>query len=219
MFIVEKKPKSISAEAYRTLRTNIQYSSYDKKIKKILVTSSEPAEGKSTIIGNLAVSLSQSENTVIVLDCDLRKPTMHKKFKISNEVGLTELLVGKKELKDVVQYRNKNLHIITSGKIPPNPAEMLASKSMKRLLEQLANEYDYVLMDTPPLNAVTDAQVLSTEADGTLIVIRSEKTKKESILTAKNLLQKVNANILGIVFNDVANSINKYYYYYGEDKK
>ena len=219
MFIVEKKPKSISAEAYRTLRTNIQYSSYDKKIKKILVTSSEPAEGKSTIIGNLAVSLSQSENTVIVLDCDLRKPTMHKKFKISNEVGLTELLVGKKELKDVVQYRNKNLHIITSGKIPPNPAEMLASKSMKRLLEQLSNEYDYVLMDTPPLNAVTDAQVLSTEADGTLIVIRSEKTKKESILTAKNLLQKVNANILGIVFNDVANSINKYYYYYGEDKK
>lgn len=219
MFIVEKKPKSISAEAYRTLRTNIQYSSYDKKIKKILVTSSEPSEGKSTIIGNLAVSLSQSENTVIVLDCDLRKPTMHKKFKISNEVGLTELLVGKKELKDVVQYRNKNLHIITSGKIPPNPAEMLASKSMKRLLEQLANEYDYILMDTPPLNAVTDAQVLSTEADGTLIVIRSEKTKKESILTAKNLLQKVNANILGIVFNDVANSINKYYYYYGEDKK
>lgn len=219
MFIVEKKPKSISAEAYRTLRTNIQYSSYDKKIKKILVTSSEPAEGKSTIIGNLAISLSQSENTVIVLDCDLRKPTMHKKFKISNEVGLTELLVGKKELKDVVQYRNKNLHIITSGKIPPNPAEMLASKSMKRLLEQLANEYDYILMDTPPLNAVTDAQVLSTEADGTLIVIRSEKTKKESILTAKNLLQKVNANILGIVFNDVANSINKYYYYYGEDKK
>lgn len=219
MFIVEKKPKSISAEAYRTLRTNIQYSSYDKKIKKILVTSSEPAEGKSTIIGNLAISLSQSENTVIILDCDLRKPTMHKKFKISNEVGLTELLVGKKELKDVVQYRNKNLHIITSGKIPPNPAEMLASKSMKRLLEQLANEYDYILMDTPPLNAVTDAQVLSTEADGTLIVIRSEKTKKESILTAKNLLQKVNANILGIVFNDVANSINKYYYYYGEDKK
>lgn len=219
MFIVEKKPKSISAEAYRTLRTNIQYSSYDKKIKKILVTSSEPAEGKSTIIGNLAISLSQSENTVIILDCDLRKPTMHKKFKISNEFGLTELLVGKKELKDVIQYRNKNLHIITSGKIPPNPAEMLASKSMKRLLEQLSNEYDYVLMDTPPLNAVTDAQVLSTEADGTLIVIRSEKTKKESILTAKNLLQKVNANILGIVFNDVANSINKYYYYYGEDKK
>ena len=219
MFIVEKKPKSISAEAYRTLRTNIQYSSYDKKIKKILVTSSEPAEGKSTIIGNLAISLSQSENTVIILDCDLRKPTMHKKFKISNEFGLTELLVGKKELKDVIQYRNKNLHIITSGKIPPNPAEMLASKSMKRLLEQLANEYDYILMDTPPLNAVTDAQVLSTEADGTLIVIRSEKTKKESILTAKNLLQKVNANILGIVFNDVANSINKYYYYYGEDKK
>lgn len=219
MFIVEKKPKSISAEAYRTLRTNIQYSSYDKKIKKILVTSSEPAEGKSTIIGNLAISLSQSENTVIILDCDLRKPTMHKKFKISNEFGLTELLVGKKELKDVIQYRNKNLHIITSGKIPPNPAEMLASKSMKRLLEQLSNEYDYVLMDTPPLNAVTDAQVLSTEADGTLIVIRCEKTKKESILTAKNLLQKVNANILGIVFNDVANSINKYYYYYGEDKK
>ncbi|CDM67933.1 tyrosine-protein kinase etk [Clostridium bornimense] len=219
MFIVERKPKSISAEAYRTLRTNIQYSSYDKKIKKILVTSSEPSEGKSTIIGNLAVSLSQSENTVIILDCDLRKPTMHKKFKISNEVGLTELLVGKKELKDVVQYRNKHLHIITSGKIPPNPAEMLASKSMERLLEQLANEYDYILMDTPPLNAVTDAQVLSTEVDGTLIVIRSEKTKKESILTAKNLLQKVNANILGIVFNDVANSINKYYYYYGEDKK
>ena len=219
MFIVEKKPKSISAEAYRTLRTNIQYSSYDKKIKKILVTSSEPAEGKSTIIGNLAISLSQSENTVIILDCDLRKPTMHKKFKISNEFGVTELLVGKKELKDVIQYRNKNLHIITSGKIPPNPAEMLASKSMKRLLEQLSNEYDYVLMDTPPLNAVTDAQVLSTEVDGTLIVIRCEKTKKESILTAKNLLQKVNANILGIVFNDVANSINKYYYYYGEDKK
>ncbi|WP_366937085.1 CpsD/CapB family tyrosine-protein kinase [uncultured Clostridium sp.] len=209
----------MSAEAYRTLRTNIQYSSYDKEIKKILVTSSEPEEGKSTVIGNLAISLSQSENTVILLDCDLRKPTIHKKFKISNEIGLTELLVGKKELRDVVQYRNNHLHIITSGKIPPNPAEMLASKSMERLLEQLSNEYDYILMDTPPLNAVTDAQILATKVDGALIVIRSNKTKKDSILTAKNLLQKVNANILGIVFNDVANLANKYYYYYGEDKK
>lgn len=149
----------------------------------------------------------------------MRKPTIHKKFKISNEIGLTELLVGKKELRDVVQYRNNHLHITTSGKIPPNPAEMLASKSMERLLEQLSNEYDYILMDTPPLNAVTDAQILATKVDGALIVIRSNKTKKDSILTAKNLLQKVNANILGIVFNDVANLANKYYYYYGEDKK
>lgn len=216
MFIVEKEPKSIAAESYRTLRTNIQYSSFDKEYKVIMVTSSEPGEGKSTTAGNLALCLAQGEKKVILIDCDLRKPSLHKKFRISNLMGLSDVLIGKEELKSAIHRYNKNLVVLTSGKVPPNPSEMLSSKSMNALLEVLKESFDYVILDTPPVQAVTDSQILSTKADGTILVIKSEKTKKDSVQNAINLLRKVNANIIGSVLNGVDNSRNKYYYYYGE---
>ena len=205
MFIVEKQPKSIAAESYRTLRTNIQYSSFDKEYKVIMVTSSEPGEGKSTTAGNLAL-----------VDCDLRKPSLHKKFKVSNIIGLSDVIIGKEELVTAIHRYNKNLVILTSGKIPPNPSEMLSSKTMTGLLEELKNNFDYIILDTPPVQAVTDSQILSTKADGTIIVVKAERTKKDSVENAINLLKKVNANIIGTVLNGVDNSRNKYYYYYGE---
>lgn len=216
MFIVEKQPKSIAAESYRTLRTNIQYSSFDKEYKVIMVTSSEPGEGKSTTAGNLALCLAQGDKKVILVDCDLRKPSLHKKFKVSNIIGLSDVIIGKEELVTAFHRYNKNLVILTSGKIPPNPSEMLSSKTMTVLLEELKNNFDYIILDTPPVQAVTDSQILSTKADGTIIVVKAERTKKDSVENAINLLKNVNANIIGTVLNGVDNSRNKYYYYYGE---
>lgn len=219
MFIVEKKPKSITAEAYRTLRTNIQYSSFDKEVRVIVVTSSEAGEGKSTTAGNLAISFSQAQKKTIMIDCDLRKPSLHKKFRISNMVGLSDLLKGRESLKEAVHKYNDYLDILTSGKVPPNPAEMLGSRSMENLLGKLKEEYDMIIIDSAPLQAVTDAQILSRKADGTIIVVRAEKTKRDSVIQAKELLQKVDANILGIVLNGVENIRKKYYYYYGTEEK
>ena len=215
MFIVEKEPKSIAAESYRTLRTNIQYSSFDKDYKLIVITSSEPGEGKSTTSGNLALCLAQDNKKVILIDCDLRKPSLHKKFKISNLVGLSDVIIGKSDLKEAAQKYNNNLVLLPSGKIPPNPSEMLSSKAMENLLEKLKEDFDYIIIDTPPVQAVTDSQILSTKADGTILVVRSEITKKESVKNAINLLNKVNANIIGTVLNGIDASRNKYYYYYG----
>lgn len=218
-FVMERKPKSVVSEAYRTLRTNIQYSSFDKKIKTIVVTSAEAAEGKSTVSGNLALACSQNENKVIIIDCDLRKPSIHKKFKISNLLGLSEVLIGKAQLDDAIQSRNENLDVLTSGKVPPNPSEMLSSSAMTKLIEKLKEKYDVVILDSAPLGAVTDAQILSTKVDGTILVTRAERTKREIVLEAKNSLEKVGANILGCVLHAVENTKGKYYYYYGENGK
>lgn len=217
-FTVEKKPKSIVAEAYRTLRTNIQYSSFDKEIKSIAITSAEPSEGKSTVSGNLALSFAQNDKKVILIDCDLRKPSVHKNFKISNVIGLSEVLVGKIDINEAIQKRNDNLDVLTSGKIPPNPSEMLSSMAMTNLIEELKEKYEIIILDTAPLKAVTDAQILSTKVDGTILVTRAEKTKRESVIEAKNLLTKVGANIIGTVLHAVENSKNKYYYYYGSNE-
>lgn len=216
MFIVEKQPKSVPAEAYRVLRTNIQYSSFDKDIEKILVTSSEPGEGKSTTAGNLALAYSQDEKRVLIIDCDLRKPSLHKKFRISNNIGLSDVVLDKSKISKAIVKYTDYLHILPSGKVPPNPSEMLGSRAMERLLNELGEIYDVVVLDTPPVHAVTDAQILSTKVDGVVLVVRAEKTKKETAIDAKKSLDKVGANILGTVLNGGESSKGKYYYYYGK---
>lgn len=215
MFIVDKKPKSIAAEAYRTLRTNIQYSSFDEEVRTIVITSSEPGEGKSTTAGNIALSFAQADKRTIIIDCDLRKPSLHKKFKVSNSVGLSDVLIGKEKIDTVLFKFDDKLDVITSGKLPPNPSEMLGSKTMERLLLALKERYDIIILDTAPLQAVTDAQILSTKADGIILVVRAEATKRESVLQAKSLIEKVGGKILGTVLNGVEASRDKYYYYYG----
>ena len=199
MFVMEKAPKSIDAEAYRSLRSNIEYSSFDNEYRVIVVTSSVPGEGKSTTSGNLALSLAQSGNKVLLVDCDMRKPSIHKKFKISNMSGTAELLLRKESFEDVANCYNENLIIITAGKIPPNPSEMLASRAMTAFIKEMKNEFKYIILDTPPLQAVTDAQVLSTKAD--------------AVLNSVDLIKKVQGKVIGTVLNGVENKRNNYYYY------
>lgn len=218
MFVVEKNPKSVAAEAYRSLRTNIQYSSFDKKYKTILVTSANPGEGKSTTAGNLALTLAEGEAKVLLVDCDMRKPAMHKKFKVTNTYGISDVLLQKKKVMEVAHRYNEKLYIITTGKIPPNPAEMLASKAMTLFLEEIKEHFDYIVLDTPPVQAVADAQILSTKVEGTLFVVRAGVTKKDDVQNSISTLKKVNANIIGTVLHAIDNSRNKYYYYYENEK-
>ena len=217
MFIVEKKPKSVAAEASRSLRTNIQYSSFDNKYQTLVVTSANPGEGKSTVSGNLALVLAQGESKVLLVDCDMRRPSVHKKFRISNTYGISDLLVGNKKMESVAHKYNDNLTIVPSGKIPPNPAEMLGSKAMTAFLEEMKKHFDYIVLDTPPLQAVADAQILSTKVDGSLIVVRAGVTKKDAVHNAVSIINKVNGNIIGTVLNAADNSKDKYYYYYGDE--
>lgn len=213
MFVMEKAPKSIDAEAYRSLRSNIEYSSFDDEYRVIVVTSSVPEEGKSTTSGNLAIALAQSGNSVLLVDCDMRKPSIHKNFKISNAAGTAELLLRKKLFEEVANKYNENLTIITAGKIPPNPSEMLASRAMTAFIEEMKKEFKYIILDTPPLQAVTDAQVLSTKADGVLLVVRAGSTKREMVFNSVDLIKKVQGKVIGTVLNGVENKKNNYYYY------
>ena len=217
MLILEKNPKSVAAESYRTLRTNIQYSSFDNPVKSIVITSSEPGEGKSTTSANLALSFAQDGKKVILIDCDLRKPVVHKEFQISNSRGLSEFLIGRTEFSKVIYKHESGLHVLPSGTIPPNPAEMLASRAMEHLLTQLEEKYDYIILDTPPVNAVTDSKILSTKVDGTILVVKYGYTKKDGVIEAVKGLRAVKANIIGTVFNGEENQRGKYYHYYKKD--
>lgn len=219
MFVVEEKPNSVAAEAYRSLRTNIQYSSFDKKYKSIVVTSANPGEGKSITAGNLALTLAEGEAKVLLVDCDMRKPSVHKNFKVTNTHGLSDVLLQKLKVMDVAHNYKDNLYIMTSGKKPPNPVEMLASNAMTLFLEEMKQHFDYIVLDTPPVNAVADPQILSTKSDGTLFVVRAGVTKKDDVQSSISTLKKVNADIIGTVLHAVEKSKNKYYYYYGYGEK
>ncbi len=226
MFIAKNDPKSMASEAYRTLRTNIQYSSVDEEIKTLLITSAGPTEGKSSTTGNLAITLANAGNRVVVVDCDMRKPTIHKKMKISNKAGLSNFLAGEVELLEVIQKYEKNMYVITAGSIPPNPSEILESNKMNDFIKKMKNEFDYVIIDSPPIIAVTDAQVLAPKVDGVILVVASKQADKEATIRAKELLQKVQANLIGAVLNKVEFTSGKgykskygyQYYYYGESE-
>lgn len=214
--------KSPVSEAYRSLRTSIDFSSVDERMQVIAVTSAGPGEGKSTTIGNLAIAYAQSERRTLLIDADLRKPTEHHTFNVSNRWGLSSVLSQQSELEEVIQKSSSvpNLSIITSGPIPPNPAEMLASKRMSALIDQLRGQFDIILIDTPPLLAVTDAQVLATKCDGYVLVLDQGKVKRDIAIKAKSNLEKVGARVLGVVLNNVKRKKSEgyYYYYYGESK-
>ncbi|WP_368490061.1 CpsD/CapB family tyrosine-protein kinase [Clostridium sp. BJN0013] len=213
--VTVKNPKVPIAEAYRTLRTNIQFSSFDKKIQTIMLTSSVPGEGKSTTCSNLAVVMAESGARTILVDCDERKPRLHKIFFVSNEKGLSDVLAGKVEFEEVVKETViENLKLLTSGTRPPNPSELLASKKMETFLESLKDKFEYIIIDTPPVVAVTDAQLLARCADGCILVVASSQVEREAAVRAKELLLKVNANILGIVLNKLEVREKGYYGYY-----
>ncbi len=207
------EPRSANAEAYRMLRTNISFSSVDQAIRMILVTSASPSEGKSITAANLAVTMAQAGYRTVVLDCDLRKPTQHKVFGISNDVGLTNALLSHANLTSFMRpTRVENLRVLTTGPLPPNPAELLGSRSMSDLLTMMQNDTDVIVIDSPPVLAVADAAILSRTADGVLLVVDSGKTKRESALRAKEALEKAGARLLGIVLNRLPSGSSYYSY-------
>ena len=212
MFIVDKLPKSITAESYRSLRTNIQYSSIDKQVKTLVVTSSNAGEGKSTVAGNLAYTFFQSGKRVLIIDCDLRKPSLHRKFNVSNEVGLTDVLVGTSELNKVMKKIDDNLYLLTTGTLPPNPAEIIGSNTMENFLDECKINFDYIILDTPPILPVTDSKLLAIKADATVLVVRSEISKLKHVSQAFKELVKVNANVIGTILNDVEVHSERLYY-------
>lgn len=223
--IVHTDPKSPASEAYRTLRTNIQFLSLDNPIKTIVITSAGPGEGKTTSVINLGITMAHSGSKVLLIDADLRKPAFHKIFRISNQLGLTNVLVSELDYKERVLSTNiEGLEILPVGVIPPNPSELLASNKMKQLLNEVSKDYDFVLLDTSPAAVVTDASILAAVADGTILVCASGQVSIDGAKRAKELLENVNANIIGVILNKIPinrKSYSQYYYYayYEEEDK
>ncbi|TRZ36821.1 polysaccharide biosynthesis tyrosine autokinase [Niallia circulans] len=214
--VAKYDPKSPISEQYRTIRTNILYSSIDEEIRSIMVTSSGPGEGKSTTTANLAVVFAQQGKTVLLVDADLRKPTVHYTFKLTNQNGLTTVLTNQVDLMEAVNKTDENnLYVLSSGPIPPNPSELLGSKAMQHFMSKALEEFDFIIFDTPPVLAVTDAQILSNLCQGSVLVVSSGKTEKDSLLKTKDLLNATNGRLLGVVLNNKKVDKKGSYYYYG----
>lgn len=210
--------KNPATEAYRVIRTSIQFAQAGKELKTLAVTSCTPNEGKSMTVANLAVVLTQAGKSVLLLDCDMRNPTVHKNFNLSNKVGLSSCISMGTALSDAVQKTSiEGLYALTGGVIPPNPSELLGSEQMKNVLQRAKEQYDYVLIDTPPVMPVTDALIVSRFVDGMILVIASAEVKVEMARDVKNQLVNAGANILGVVLNKVRSEHHGYgyYYYYG----
>ncbi|WP_257348280.1 CpsD/CapB family tyrosine-protein kinase [Pseudalkalibacillus decolorationis] len=214
--ITHYNSKSPISEQYRTIRSNIQFSSVDNEYRTIMVTSSGPGEGKSTTAANLAVTFAQQGKRVLFIDADLRKPTAHYTFRVSNAQGLTNVLTKQIPLGEAHRTTEiEGLHILPSGPVPPNPAELLGSRMMKEITKEASEEFDVILFDTPPLLAVTDGQILANLCDGVVLVVGSQKTENEAALKSKELLEAAKAKLLGVVLNRKKMKEGNYYYYYG----
>ena len=215
--VTARHPRSSIAEAYRTLRTNIQFSTLDKPARTLLVTSPSALEGKSVTSANLAVSMAQAGFKTVLVDADLRRPAQHKIFGLPNQQGLTNALLqpGEPTADGHLQATEiENLRVLTSGPIPPNPSELLGSARMQALLQRLKEENDVVIFDSPPALVVTDASVLATRVDGVVMVTDSGRTRRDMVVRARDALRKVGANLLGGVVNRLSARSGGYYYYY-----
>lgn len=219
-FITHYDSRSPVSEAYRAIRTNLQFAGAGEQLKTLVFTSAIPSEGKSTTVANLAIVMGQDDKHILLIDCDMRKPVIHRRFGLLNR-GLSNCFAEDLPLKEVIQADVfPNLDVVTSGPVPPNPAELLGSKKMKALLQEAAEAYDYVFLDMPPVLAVTDAALMSSQVDGTVIILGSGDIGPDEGKQAKSLLEKVHANILGVILNKVPQHHKSgyyYYYYYDED--
>ena len=203
-------------ESYRTLRSNVQFASVDNPNISILITSTTPGEGKSVTATNLAISLALDGKSVILVDADLRRPTIHTKFEVDSKPGLTNVLIGNMTLNQALkESKVPGLRLLTSGPHPPNPAELLNSQIMRRLHNELKEMADIVIFDSPPFLATADAQVLSAVTDGVLYVVQFGEAKKSAVKHSVQLLNQAHANILGVVFNKIDLSQRRDDYYYG----
>ena len=208
--------KSVVSEQFRTLRTNINFSMPDQELQTILFTSASPGEGKSTVAANTAVVFAQEGKRVLLVDADMRKPTVHYTFHMTNTLGLSNLLTRQASLAEVVKESDiEKLHVITCGPIPPNPAELLGSRTMNKVIEEMKEHYDIILFDAPPVLSVTDGQILSNKCEGSVLVMSAGQTEKENIVKAKEALVSSQANIIGAVLNNFTLEKDHYYQYYG----
>lgn len=220
--ITEHDKKSPVSEAYRTIRTNLRFAGADKPLKFIGVTSSIPSEGKSTTISNLAVVMAMDGKKVLLIDCDMRKPMIHRIFELPNR-GVTNCIATGVSVESVIRKEvSPNLDILTSGPVPPNPSEMIGSEKMTSLLKQAGESYDYVLIDLPPVLPVTDAAVMSAKIDGMILVIGSGDVTPEEGKRTKEQLEQAGAHMIGVILNKVPVQHNRgynyyYYYHYGVD--
>jgi len=212
--ITFEQTKSPISEAYRALRTNVQFTSVDSETQIIMVTSSGPREGKSHTVANLGVSMAQSGKSVLIIDADLRNPTQHKLFGLDNGEGLSVSLVQDQDYHKYIRETTvPGVMVLSAGPVPPNPAELVGSKRMKCLIEEVGDQFEIVLIDTPPIIAVTDAAILAQEVDGVILVLAFGEVNKDYAQKAKGLLDKLGIKILGAVLNKVDMDTNDYYYY------
>ena len=216
--IISKEVPFAVEEAYKSLRTNLIFSLPEENCKVIEVTSSLQKEGKSITSINLAISLSKNGSKVILVDCDLRLPTVARKLRIEQKPGLTNLLFGMNKMHEVINHHSSGIDVIPSGDLPPNPSEVLGSQNMKTAIDHLAQHYDSVILDTPPVSVVSDAVILSKYASGVMLVVRTGRTTLENVKDAVDTLKLANANVLGFVMTD-ADEKNQYYDKYGYSYK
>lgn len=213
-FLIKDNPSSPIAEAYRKLATNIEFSNVDNEIKTIMMTSAKQDEGKTTTICNLAMVMTELKKNILLVDLDFRKPSVHKQFKLSNKRGLTDLLINKDDYKSYIQNVYPGLDVLTTGMIPANPAEIINSRTLKELIKEMSVNYDYIFLDSPPVMLVSDPITISTYSNAVILTIEHGKTEKELAKKAVESLKQVNANIIGVVFNNIPVSNQNNYYYY-----
>lgn len=206
-------PNSVASEAYRTVRTNLLYSLVDLPLQVVVMTSPGPQEGKSTTCANLGVTLAQADKRTLILDCDLRKPVLHKIFGLRNVYGIVNVLAGEWKIEEVWHEPLLGLKVVTVGPVPPNPAEILSSQRFADFLERVRKDFDYVLVDAPPIELVSDPAILATQGDGVLLVLDAQKTRKGAVRRSMRSLEAVGANVLGTVMNNVRAGRSSYYRY------
>lgn len=204
-------PTSAAAEAYRTLRTNLLYTQVDAPSRMVVVTSHGPAEGKSTVCANLGVAMAQAGKNTLVVDCDLRRPTLHNVFGLRNIRGMVDVLAGGHDRHEVCQEPLPGLSLLTVGTVPPNPAELLLSRRFSDFLVDVRQEFDYVLMDSPPVGLVSDATIIAAQTDGVLLTLDARRTRKERVRRTIHDLRSRGANILGTVMNNAEGTEDGYY--------
>lgn len=216
---VYDKPKSTVSEKFRGIRSNIMFSSAEKEVQSLLITSEKPKSGKSTVSANIAVTYAQAGYKTLIIDGDMRKPTQHYIFDLANTSGLSNLIVGKVTYDESIkETKIDNLSILTAGPTPPNPSELIASKKFNEIYNDLLKYFDFIVIDTPPINTVTDAQIYARTIKNCALVIDAEKNNKNEVKKAKNLINKSGGNLLGAILNKMTiDKSSSYYYYYGDE--